>query len=72
MRGEIERSDEGEQSRVAESRRLGAVTVVGPVREVAHTVANGVAAVARGSLTRIRLDEDGRTIRPRLRSSGGV
>jgi hypothetical protein len=31
-----------------------------------------VATIERASLTRIRLDEDGRTIRPRLRSNGRV
>jgi hypothetical protein len=61
MRGEIERSDEGKSP-----------TVAGPVRRGVRTVANGVAAIDRSSLTRIRLDEDGRTIRPSLRSNGRI
>ena len=72
MRGETERSDEGKPSTVAAGRRLAAATAVESVRAVARAVSNGLAAVERASLTRLRLDGDGRTIRPGLRSNGRV
>jgi hypothetical protein len=72
MRGDTERPDEGKPSTVAAGGRFAAATVAGPVRRVVRTASNGVATIDRASLTRIRLDEDGRTIRPSLRSNGRV
>jgi hypothetical protein len=72
MRGETKHSDDGEPSTVAAGRRLAAATVVGPVRQVVRTASNGVATIDRASLTRLQLDENGRTIRPGLRSNGRV